>query len=141
MQARPPRHEPLAARRDRGEQLAQVALPICAVMRREGAPGRALESTRTAHAACAPAQLRASCRAGRRGGRPTTSTNDAPPSFCSCVAERVDVDAVARERGDHGFGVAAIDRHRRADRPWSAKASSVFSGIVLTVSGAASAST
>ena len=55
--------------------------------------------------------------------------------------QRVQVDAGAAHRGQHGLAVAAVGRRRRADRPWSAKAFSVPSGMVLTVKGAASAST
>ena len=138
-------HEPLAAPGVGGEQLAQVH----ARRSRRGArraPARPARSRRP----CAPLIARvgapASCavlsRDAAEQARPTTSRTTSAPSFCSCVGERVDVDAeAARTRR------SPLRRRRRRPAsarrrlPWSAKASSVLSGIVSTVSGAASAST
>ena len=57
-------------------------------------------------------------------------------------AHRLDVDAGRREAGERGVG-GGRDRPRAGSprRPWSAKARSVSSGIVLTVWGAARPST
>ena len=67
-------------------------------------------------------------------------TNDLAPFVLQLGRQRVDVDTRLRVRGDAPL---RSRRHRPASAaptsPWSANALSVPSGIVLTVSGAASA--
>jgi hypothetical protein len=48
-------------------------------------------------------------------------------------------DAGLAEPRQHCFAISSVGRHDRASSPWSASASRVASGIVLTVNGAANA--